>query len=222
MSRFEWDDYGDPPEYDNAAELFENRATLAIYSRRGRKALSELREALVALPKHELIEGALCRRKTIEDEELPDTVVVSKGQLTLDGGETERAFIASLPKTSFEHEIVEGVCAVGAYVWWQKVKAGKDPTVAFMELPTLDTGEDGEDAQGDEMFETAWVGAKAGLTYTLAWELASGNDETFAHKSPAERWQAFIDWIDGVLASPPLARNEAKRDRKRLGHSYSA
>ena len=223
MSRFEWDDYGDPPEYQNAGELFEQRAQLAIYSKRGRKALAELREALVALPKHELIEGALCRRRVIEDEELPDHVIVTEGQLMLDGGETDRAFIASIPVTSSEHEIIEGVCAVGAYAWWKKVKAGMDPTKAFFDLPQLDTGEDGENAEGSEMFDTAWEGQRAGLTYTLAWELASGNDETFASKTPAERWQAFMDWIDKVLASPPLTRGEIKRlqDRPRLGHSWS-
>lgn len=224
MSRFEWDDYGEPPDYPNASDLFETRARAAIYSKRGRASLRELREALMALPKHELIEGALCRRRQIEDDEqLSDDFFIHEGQLTLEGGEVNRTFLASSPASSSTHEIIEGVCAVGAFMWWKKVKAGEDPVKAFLDLPTLDTGPDGEDGDGDEMFQTAWAGERAGLTHTLAWELASGNDETFASATPAERWQKFIDWIDGVLASPPLTRSEGvyAEGRKRLGYSWT-
>lgn len=223
MSRFEWDDYGDPPEYSNAAELFEARARQAIYGKPGRAALRELREALMALPRHELIEGAVCRRRDLDDEELlpAEVIPIAPGQQTLDGSPPGGFVTVGQVLVDPVHAIkIEGVCAIGAWVWWKKVKAGTDPVVAFTELPALDTADEG-DVQGDEMFETAWLGAKNGLTYTLAWELASGNDETFAGLEPAVRWQRFIGWIDAVLASPSLKRGE-KAPGERLGHSWSA
>jgi hypothetical protein len=216
MSRFEWDGDGDGPDFANAGAFFETRAAMAIYSRRGRKALRELREALLHLPKRELIEGAVCRRTPEEDEdgepiEAPEPVVFP-GQLAMDGSEV----LTPVTSTGLPPR-VEGVCAIGAWTWWQKVKAGTDPAKAFEELPALDANDEWS-AEGGEMFETAWLGQKHGLTFPLAWELASANDETFASKTPAERWQAFMDWIDKVLASPPLKRGEV---RERIGHSYT-
>lgn len=211
MGRFEWDggDY-EPAEYPNAEALFEARARTAIHSRRGRKALRELREALLALPKHELIEGAVCRFPKDEDgEPVYEEPTVAPGQLDFDGG-----VAAGTPK------LEAGVCAVGAWVWWQKVKAGADPVKAFTELPSLDS--DDEDGEGGEMFETAWLGQKHGLSYTLAWELASGNDERWVELTPEARWQAFVDWIDGVLAAPPLTRRgPVPKVHERLGRSWT-
>lgn len=218
MSRFEWDDYGDPIGYNNGPELFYRRAVSAIYGRKGRKALAQLREALMALPKHELIEGAVCRRLPAEDlngDPIVYEAFVEPGQLGIDGSEvTEPQQSVAMPPQ------VVGVCAIGAWLWWSKVKEGTDPVKAFDELPEIDS--DSWDIAGDEMFETAWAGQRAGLTYTLAWELASGNDETFEGMEPAARWQAFVDWIDKVLASPPLPRGHAPQDLKRLGQSWSA
>jgi hypothetical protein len=199
MSRFEWDGDYEPAEYPNAEALFEARARTAIYSKRGKAALRELREALMALPKHELIEGALCRTRVIEeDEELEPVERVVVGQLQLDGTEAEPTPvpIATVDPWTGDPVVVEGVCAVGAYVWWQKVKSGTDPVDAFLALPELDGDEDAY-----AMFETASAGRQAGLTFTLAWELASGNDETFAELDPPQRWQRFIEWIDKVLAT---------------------
>ena len=94
----------------------------------------------------------------------------------------------------------EGVCAVGALVWHRKVKAGMNPAEAFAALP--DIAEEGSDG----LHETAGLAKQeAGLVYTLAWELAYRNDETFGRKTPEERWTAFIAWIDGQLASETAA-----------------
>lgn len=92
----------------------------------------------------------------------------------------------------------EGVCAVGAMLWHRKVKAGVDPAEAFASLPGLPgEGSDGLD-------ETASLAKQeAGLTYTLAWELAYRNDETYDRKTPEERWEAFVAWIDRELAGVP-------------------
>jgi hypothetical protein len=87
----------------------------------------------------------------------------------------------------------EGVCAVGAYVWWKKVKAGADPEEAFAALPTL------LDADTD-ISETAYEGQKAGMTYTLAWELAFRNDGTYEALTPELRYEAFLNWLDKAIS----------------------
>lgn len=106
MSRY-WDSY-DTPSYNNANELWWANVQRAIKGKKGQKVLVELRSALQALPKPELIEGALC---TFERDEDDAYVVTQKG---------------------------EGVCAVGAYAWYKKVQSGMDPQAAFESLPTLD------------------------------------------------------------------------------------
>lgn len=210
MTRFEWDGDYEGPGYENAAELYEHRALTAIYSRRGRAALRELREALMALPQHALIEGAVCRVPTDEDGEvLWKEPEAAPGQATLDGSPVSSRTLAAPAE----------VCVVGAHVWWQKVKAGMAPDEAFVDLPALDSE---DDQWGDEMFETAWLGQSNGLTYTLAWELQSMNDETWGALTPEERWQRFVAWIDEVLAAPPLDRGgKLLKGKKRLGHSWS-
>jgi len=45
------------------------------------------------------------------------------------------------------------------------------------------------------------VGEGAGMTFTLAWELAYRNDETYRALTPEERWERFVGWIDTELAS---------------------
>ena len=175
VSRFEWDDY-EPPEYENAAELFEHNVRLALVGKKGRRFLADLREALLALPEKRLIEGEFCRPKTDEATEPSD----------------------------FE------VCAVGAFAWWQKVKAGTDPVAAFEALPSLDEY---------SPFETAWAGRDAGAPAILAWEMASANDETFHGLSPEERYAKLLAWIEERLAAPEWHRGDPVPPR--LGHSWA-
>lgn len=219
--RFDWDGGDWEPGHQNAAELFEQRARTAIYSKRGRASLMELREALMALPRHELIEGAMCRKpKVLEDgdigfEEQEEAAVVAAGQLEMPGA------VAAIGPAPLHRPDEYAVCGVGAYVWWQKVKAGMDAVEAFESMPSLDAEDEESEFEG-AMFETAWAGQKAGLTFTLAWELASGNDETFEGLTPEKRWEAMVDWIDKVLAEPPLRRGPIPSYMKRLGQSYMA
>ena len=221
---YDWE----PVPYQNGSALYESAAVQAIYSRRGRKALAELREALLALPRQELVLGALCRRAKPDDDYGEDGEVIPAVELlpVAPGQEPAFAEIADAPHPlglldPYVAAGVEGVCAVGAYLWWKKVKAGVDPVKALQDLPELDTGEDGDDAYGDELLSTAYEGRGAGLAFTLAWELASANDETFADATPAERHAKFIAWIDEVLASPPLRRGETLAGRKRIGHTWT-
>lgn len=188
MSRFEWDDY-EQPEYRNGAELFEHNARLALAGRKGRAFLGELREALLNLPERRLIEGAFCKPKFDPDDRDEDA--------------------PPMAPTDF------GVCSMGAYAWWQKVKAGMDPVKAFESLPTIDS----EDGYGDEAFQTAYAGKEAGAPIILAWEMASANDETFEGLEPEVRFEKLLAWIDERLAEPEWHRGDPLP--KRLGRSWA-
>ena len=194
MSRF--NEYDGDEDFPNAWALWEKRAQLALEGKRGRKALADLREALLALPEKRLIARALC---TVG---LPAKVAA----LPLDDYGRRDLLILDADEG-------EGVCAIGAYVWHQKVKAGMTPDEAFAALPMV------ADFDGDADYETARIGRDAGLTYTLAWELAARNDETNAHLTPAERYDEFLRWIDQQLARPPLARAPRRVRRVRRGKS---
>lgn len=174
MGRFadnEWD-----PEFPNQGAFLSHNYEQALHSKRGRKALAELREALMALPEHKLIYGSFCTVQGAkqrfddyeEDDYTPDPIREGGG---------------------------EGVCAVGAFAWYQKVKAGQDPVAAFDDLPTLFYEE-------EDPWETAYEGQKAGLSLQLAWRLGTMNDEKYESLTPEERWATFVHWIDDELAKP--------------------
>lgn len=177
MSRFE--DYDYEEFFPNQGQFWHANVQRALAGKRGKKALAELREALRALPEKRLIAGALC------------TV----------GGVDQRTKERHDPRGWYREDLSakiesegEGVCAIGAYLWFKKVKAGADPQAAFADLPTyLDS-----DGEGD--FATAQAGKDAGLTWTLAWTLASRNDSTFDGMTPEQRYDAFMAWLDEQLA----------------------
>lgn len=170
MSRYEYDGDGAMPY-----GLWRSNVDRALKGKRGKQALRDLREALLALPEPRLIEGALC---TVDPE--------------------QRASHSAGPQRDWRlaelREHGEGVCAIGAYLWHQKVKAGMDPAEAFGSLPTY------ADSDGADLHDTARLAEDtAPITYTLAWEIAIRNDETWGGKTPEERYTAFMAWIDGEL-----------------------
>lgn len=176
MSRF-GDCYDYEEFFPNQGELWRANVRRALAGKRGKKALAELREALLALPEKRLIAGALC------------TV----------GGVEQRAKGAS-PHGWYADDLAvkvksegEGVCAIGAYLWFKKVKAGADPQDAFHELPTF------LDSDGDGDWQTAEAGRAAGLTFALASTLAYRNDATFEDMTPEQRYDAFMKWLDEQL-----------------------
>jgi hypothetical protein len=217
MSRFS--DY-DGDEYSPEEVLFQgrwyNNARRALKGKRGRKALAELREALLALPEPRLIGGALCtvggtaRVGEVTPEEVAGRAAQGRAMYAEAGSdpgedyadecgrwmrqerEYERDAIAGLVETDGE-----GVCAIGAFIWHQKVKAGMDPAEAFAALPTV-----AGDAADNPADETAGLGQQAGLTYTLAWVIASKNDQTWESRTPEDRYTAFLAWIDAELGEP--------------------
>lgn len=158
----------------NEAAFWDRRVRAVLASKRGKKALADLRDALLALPERRLVSRALCTIGTTH----PST------------SDWRREYIEELVA-----EQGEGVCAVGAYIWHQKVKAGEDPAEAMRSLPMLDDEAYGLDG-------TARAGEAAGMTYTLAWLLADQNDETFSRSTPEQRWQRFMEWLDKQLAVP--------------------
>ena len=222
MGRFDNDyDYDDEYAALNYGRWQRNMRA-ALKGKRGRAALRALREALMALPEHRLITSAACtvggvdkRAPAMTDAEF-DAYAAELAQQQADAGglpsdpdwprraagyeragrQEERDDLAGIITGNGG----EGVCAVAAFAWHRKVKAGMDPAEAFDSLPTI-FGADGEDAAT----ATAELGQNAGLTYTLAWMLGDRNDETYRRMTPEERWQAFIDWIDAELAESTTA-----------------
>lgn len=180
MSRFGDGDY----ELDFANQDAFWRANLerALAGKRGRKALGEMREALRALPEKRLIEGALC---TVGGAERPDLRERHDSY-----GDTRFEVSAKIESDG------EGVCAIGAFLWYRKVKAGADPQAAFDALPTL------LDIDSD-IYETALAGQAVGLAYPLAYHLAYKNDESFGGMTPEQRYDAFMHWLDEQLGDVP-------------------
>lgn len=214
MSRFN-DDYEPRDDGKNTAGLWHANLTRALKSKRGRAALTDLRDALLALPEKRLIEGALCTVGLSDRiEAMPATKVIDieplipgedgRPQRDAEGhvirGPRQPTEVKNWERESLlefvaEHDgEPEGVCAVGAYVWWKKVKAGMDPSEAFVALPVLPDTDAGE-------WETADAGTEAGLAGVLAWELAHLNDETWGSLDPEARYTRFITWIDQQLAA---------------------
>lgn len=174
MSRY-YDDGDYDESFPNQAALWRANADRAMSGKRGRAALSDLRDAMRALPKKRLIEGALC---TVDH--------VKRGE-DMDDRYGRPDF-----NRVVEHD-GEGVCAVGAFIWWQKVKAGAAPEDAFAELPTI-YGDN-----GDEIEITAQEGKRAGLAFPLAWDLAYMNDEQWGSCTPEQRYDRFLAWLNGKL-----------------------
>lgn len=175
MSRF--DDYDYDEQFPNQGDLWHANVQRALAGKRGRKALAEMREALLALPEKRLIAGALCTVGGVEQRAISGDY---------------RGYYRQDLELKVEQE-GEGVCAIGAYLWFKKVKAGADPQVAFNELPTL------LDSEGAGDWETAQAGKAAGLTFTLAWALASHNDSILDGLTPEQRYGAFMKWLDEQL-----------------------
>jgi hypothetical protein len=166
--------YYDDGDATMPCELWEANVRRALAGKRGQKVLRDLREALAALPEPRLIEGALCTVGAARAGDLP-----------------ERAWSRGDLLRSVEAQ-GEGVCAVGAYLWHREVRAGKDPAEAFAALPML------LDSDAD-LSETARLAIQAGVTFTLGWEIAYRNDETYEGLSPEERHARFLAWIDEQL-----------------------
>lgn len=163
----------DEEQFPNQWAFWERRVRQVMAGRPGRAALAELREALLALPEKRLISRALS--------------TAGKVPSVSPYGPTDDAELLA--------EQGQGVCAVGAFAWHKRVKAGADPEQAMRDLP-LNADFDGSP------HVTVCVGENAGLSATLAWVLMAQNDDDFAALTPEDRYEAFLAWIDEKLAAP--------------------
>ena len=219
MSRYRDGDDDWEPEAILAQGRWERNARMVLRSKRGRKALAQIREALLALPEHRLISGALCTVGSV-DERLPAFSDEEAARITAESAAmTERCGYG--PRPDWEEAAVNlareerdearealaekqaeqgcGVCLNGALLWHLKVLGGMDPDEAFRSLPLV-MGLPGDDI--DPLAETADIAAaEAGIARTLAWELAYRNDETYRNMTPEERYTAFLAWIDAELGT---------------------
>lgn len=220
MSRFgDGDDYEPIVGRDGKVKSVDGlwRANLERHLRspRGQALLRDVREALLALPEHRLIEGALCTVGLEQRiEAMPATVIRRIEPVARDADgrplrdvegrivrEPERdAEVPNYLRTTLieyrdEHEgDPEGVCFVGAYIWHRKVRGGLDPDQAFAELPVLPDTDGGA-------WGTAEAGREAGLTDMLATQLAWLNDNRWEGIEPEQRWQRAVGWIDERLVA---------------------
>lgn len=226
MSRFA-DNFDDDYEYAVLDQgRWERNAHAALKGKRGRRALAELREALLALPEPRLIDGALCTVGGVDkrmpppmtdDEFWQHAARAKESAVRMNYGDAaefgyKSAEFAREDREEERRKLAEvigsdgeGVCLIGAYLWHKRVKAGEDPAEAFGELPTVFGG----DGEGDPLEETARLGEQAGLAFTLAWELAYRNDETYGSLTPEERYTAFLAWINAELGDQDAASSEA-------------
>lgn len=175
MSRVGDGDYDE--EYPNSWALWQHNVRQVMNGKRGQKALAELREALLALPEKRLVANALSTAGKRGTEPASGWYADNQRQLLQEQG--------------------EGVCAVGAFAWHQRVKAGEDPREAMAALPL------NPDYNGDPGL-TVEIGKQAGMSGVLAWVVMSENDDTLADLTPEDRYGAMLRWLDEKLATVPV------------------
>lgn len=188
MSRCGDDDYDE--NFPNEAAFWWHNAERALKGKRGKKALAELREALLMLPEKRLVSGAISTvALRAEAEGLPDAHPHWNGI----GGQTVPNWRKQELLTKVEDEGL-GVCAVGAYMMRKRVlELGESPEEAMARLPSR------ADIDSNGLYETMLEGQAAGLSSYVAWTLADRNDERFGDLTPEARYDAFLTWIDSQL-----------------------
>lgn len=198
MSRFS--DDSDDPEDGRTWEMLEQTANNALRSKRGKAALTELREALLALPERKLCTGALATKGMVcavgsyiakKDAEASGITVAEAVAKLADLRDQERRELA-LQRRGYLLSRTRGLPA---------------------EAPITD--EEFEDGYQDteDSDRTASAGERAGLTYSLAWQIGYANDELYGgvnligrRFTDEERWGKMLAWVDEKLALPPLTR----------------
>lgn len=188
MSRGGNDDYDE--DFPNQGEFWWANAMRALHGKRGKKALAELREALLMLPEKRLVSGAISTASLKEKiPSMPDEKKMFGSDKTYPNWEKREAL------AKCEREGV-GVCAVGAYMLRKRVlELSETPEEAMRQLPSS------ADFEGYDLNETMLQGQAAGLTSYVAYLLADRNDETYARMTPEERYEAFLQWIDKELGA---------------------
>ena len=187
-------DYDYDEDFPNQAAFWHHNAERALKGRRGKKALTELREALLMLPEKRLVEGAMstaalaAKYEGEPDEEMRYTWQAQEHRL-------QRNWEKRDAMQKVEDEGI-GVCAVGAYLLRKRVlETGETPEDAMRNLPAL------ADIESYDMTDTVDLGEQGGLSRYVAYTLADLNDETFGACTPEQRYEKFLAWIDKELAN---------------------
>lgn len=188
MSRYsDYDDYDEDWGLSNGR--WERNSRVVFTSRKGQKALRQLRDALLALPDKRLISGALSTIGRSREVERTKAEVASGNRSWIDGYTID-----------LEDNITrqgEGVCAVGALLLHHYGKQGKTREEAAAIIPAACNGD------GDGLDVTARAARDAGMVYTLAWQVAYRNDETLESATPEERYTKMLAWVESKLESVP-------------------
>lgn len=191
MSRGGSDDYDE--DFPNQAAFWWHNAERAMKGKRGRKALAELREALLMLPEKRLVEGAVstaalkAKYEAEPDEEMKYDWHAKEERLQTNW--RKRDALAKCDEEGI------GVCVVGAYLMRKRVlELGETPEEAMRNLPAM------ADIEDHNLIDTAYVGEQAGLSSYVAYMLADRNDETYGRLTPEQRYDKFLAWLDEQLA----------------------
>lgn len=187
MSRGGTEDWEE--DWPNQGAFWWHNAMRALKGTRGRKALAELREALLMLPEKRLVSGAISTAAlAVDAEAMPDMRPGWDANATLVPNYAKKDALDKCAQEGI------GVCAVGAYLLRKRVlELGETPEDAMRALPSA------SDIDCD-LHETAELGKRAGLAYSLAWMLADRNDETYGECTPEGRYERFLTWIDTELS----------------------
>ena len=181
-------DYDYEEDFPNQAEFWRHNARRALKGKRGKKALAELREALLMLPEKRLIEGAVSTaslKARYENE--PDQVMRYDWHAKEERPEPNYRKKDALAKC--EEEGI-GVCAVGAYLLRKRVlELGETVEEAMANLPSL------ADVEDHDLYSTIAAGQKAGLSSYVAWLLADRNDEMYGELTPEERYERMLRYV---------------------------
>jgi hypothetical protein len=170
VSRFDIDDDGEGIPW----ALWHHNLTRALASGKGKAALHEFRDALLAVPGHRLI------RDRIAD---------------LDGDVCAIGAFAAYKRVQKGVTWAEATADLN-----QEFHPVFEP---FRGRDGLLYGENWSDSETDASTTQHLGMAECGLNSTLAWFLGYQNDEgDFRGRSPEEQWQNAYDWVSAQLETP--------------------
>ena len=174
MSRFDYDDGEGMPW-----GLWKSAISNALAGRRGQKALADMEEALLALPKPSLIEGYLVH----------DGQVCAVGALVAHQQAKEQGIDIAAVIEAMDTGLACG-CGHNRAAHRDDGCIGKSDWRPRGACSCTGYEPDFEDPE-----QTAQAGERVGLRYSVAWHLAWLNDEEFRDLSPEERFIRMLAWV---------------------------
>lgn len=224
MSRFK--EYDDDYEYAALNEgRWWNNVRQILAGKKGQKILKEFEQALLAMPRKQLIDGDICKQEYVFDElGLPNPVdglygVCAIGAYALYKGKTYEELAQIIPKGNDDYPFIcqkcRGLCNICGLPRYRhnEWNLEKNKSPVSHEFKFIWCGECGglgkvfpldlpnipqsETESAD--IETVDLGESIGMQRTLAWYIAQMNDEDFSHMTPERRWEATLKWVRQVI-----------------------